>query len=88
MGNLIQELKEKVLAGNEISKEEALALYNLPEEELKELCEAADEVRAHFCNNALICALLLMEKVGVVQKTVSSAHSQLIIKPAQSSIHL
>ena len=41
MSNLVQELKEKVLAGNEVTKDEALTLYNLPEEDLNELCKAA-----------------------------------------------
>ncbi|PHU36650.1 biotin synthase BioB [Pseudobutyrivibrio ruminis] len=64
MGNLIQELKEKVLAGNEVSKEEALALYNLPEEDLKELCQAADELREHFCNNAFDMCTIINGKSG------------------------
>ena len=64
MGNLIQELKEKVLAGNEVTKEEALALYNLPEEDLKELCKAADELREHFCNNVFDMCTIINGKSG------------------------
>lgn len=54
--SLIQELKEKVQNGQEISKEEALALY---EEPLEELCFAADEIRRQFCRDGFdICTII------------------------------
>ena len=40
-----ERLKEKVKKGGQITKEEALALYRAP---LEELCRAADEIREHF----------------------------------------
>ncbi|MGF0034036.1 biotin synthase BioB [Bariatricus sp. SGI.154] len=52
----IDQLKEKVLNQQEISREEALALY---EEPLEKLCEAADEIRKHFCKNGFdICTII------------------------------
>lgn len=54
--SFIQELKEKVQNGQEISKEEALALY---EEPLEELCFAADEIRRQFCRDGFdICTII------------------------------
>lgn len=53
---VIQELKEKVLRGEDISKEEALSLY---EEPLEELCQAADEIRKRFCQDGFdICTII------------------------------
>ena len=46
--SVIDELKEKIKIGGEISREEALMLY---EEPLEKLCEAADDIRQHFCGD-------------------------------------
>lgn len=52
----IQRLKEKVLAGIEITKEEALSLYGEP---LESLCQAADEIRKYFCGDGFdICTII------------------------------
>lgn len=49
-------LKEKVQNGGEISREEALKLYDAP---LEELCQAADEIRTQFCRNEFdICTII------------------------------
>ncbi len=49
-------LKEKVLSGENIEKEEALALADA---ELQELCIAADEIRKKYCGNGFdICAII------------------------------
>ncbi len=49
-------LKEKVLNGGKITREEALTLYEAP---LEELCEAADEIRDHFCGKGFdICTII------------------------------
>lgn len=54
--SMIDELKEKVQKGGNISKEEALALYDEP---LEELCRAADEIRKQFCQNGFdICTII------------------------------
>lgn len=52
----VQRLKEKVLSGGEIAKEEALTLYDAP---LESLCKAADEIRKYFCGNGFdICTII------------------------------
>lgn len=53
----VKELKEKVLNGKLIGKEEALFLAK--EAPLKELTEAANEIRKHFCENKFdICTII------------------------------
>ena len=54
--SIVSELKEKVENGGEISREEALELYEAP---LEELCRAADELRKQFCGNGFdICTII------------------------------
>ncbi|MDR1835969.1 MAG: biotin synthase BioB [Fusobacteriaceae bacterium] len=57
----ILELKEKVLRGESIDREEALSLTEAP---LEELCRAADDIRRHFCGNAFDVCAILDGKVG------------------------
>lgn len=53
---MIDELKNKIENGYEISKKEALGLVNAP---LDELLEASDELRAHFCGKIFdICSII------------------------------
>lgn len=53
---ILNELKEKVMAGGEITREEALRLMEAP---LDKLCLAADEIRTHFCGNGFdICTII------------------------------
>ena len=53
---LIEQTKKKVLEGEQITKKEALALYDAP---LEELCGTADEIRNHFCGNGFdICTII------------------------------
>lgn len=53
---MIKDIKDKVIGGYKINKEEALMLI---EEELEELCESANEIREHFCqNNFDICTII------------------------------
>lgn len=58
---MIRELKKKVINGEKISREEALALYKAP---LDELCAAADEIRAHFCGNGFDLCTIINAKSG------------------------
>lgn len=52
----IKTLANEILQGKQITKEEALWLYSQP---IKELCEKADEIRAHFCSNGFdICTII------------------------------
>lgn len=51
-----QHLKEKILSGKEITREEAISLYGRP---LEGLCRDADEIRRHFCGNHFdICTII------------------------------
>lgn len=53
---MVQKLKQKVMDGKEITKEEAMTLA---ETDLDELCQAADEIRKHFCGNVFdICSCI------------------------------
>lgn len=52
----IERLGNAVLQGRQISREEALWLYQQP---LEALCRKADEIRAHFCSNGFdICTII------------------------------
>lgn len=52
----IERLGNAVLQGRQISREEALRLYQQP---LEALCRKADEIRAHFCSNGFdICTII------------------------------
>lgn len=52
----LTDLTEEVLKGRQITREEALALYSHP---LDELCQCADRIRRHFCSNQFdICTII------------------------------
>ena len=52
----LKALTEKVLRGEQITKEEAMFLYQQP---LTPLCESADEIRRYFCSNQFdICTII------------------------------
>lgn len=52
----IEQYQGKVLEGELLCKEEAVQLADAP---LDELCQAADEIRRHFCGNAFdLCAVI------------------------------
>jgi biotin synthase len=54
--NTIEELKEKVLAGYQLSYEEGVKLYYTSDKEA--LYRAADEIREHFCGNTIdLCSI-------------------------------
>lgn len=57
----IGKLKEKVLSGERITKDEALILYNQP---LGPLCQAADEIRGHFCGSGFDLCTIINGKSG------------------------
>lgn len=49
-------LADKVIGGGQVTKSEALKLYDRP---LDELCEKADIIRRHFCSNLFdICTII------------------------------
>lgn len=52
----LQEIKNRIISGEQINKEEALFVAGQP---LEELCAAADEIRETFCGNAFdICSVI------------------------------
>ncbi|MDO5715185.1 MAG: biotin synthase BioB [Tissierellia bacterium] len=57
----IQGLKEKVLSGYEITKEEAIQLY---EENIEELKIAADDIRKKMCGNSFDICTIINSKSG------------------------
>lgn len=61
MMDSLASLKEKVLAGRQITREEALALTETP---LKELCAAADEIRRFFCGDKFDLCTIVNGKSG------------------------
>ena len=59
--NNICKIKQKVLNGGEITREEAISLIEAP---LGELCAAADEIRARFCGNVFDMCTIINGKSG------------------------
>lgn len=57
----INEAKNKVLQGENLSKEELMSLW---EENVEELCAAADEIRKHFCGNKFDLCTIINAKSG------------------------
>lgn len=57
----VNEYMEKVLAGDDITVEEALKLYDSP---LEELCCCADQIRKHFCSNKFDICTIINAKSG------------------------
>lgn len=58
---MIKELKEKVLKGGTITKEEAMKLITAP---LKELTEAANEIREKVCGQGFDLCTIVNGKCG------------------------
>ena len=59
---MITQLKEKILGGGEISRDEALSLSG--HSDLEALCEAADELRRAFCGNRFSLCSIVNAKSG------------------------
>ncbi|MGB5824108.1 MAG: biotin synthase BioB [Proteocatella sp.] len=59
--SLVTELKNKVLEGETITRADALELFKQP---LKELAEAADEIRRYFCGNDFDLCSIINAKSG------------------------
>lgn len=59
--NLTDKLKEKILNGSVIEKEEILLLLN---ENIDDLCIAANEIRKHFCGNSFDMCTIINGKSG------------------------
>lgn len=61
MERQLESLKEKVLNGWQITREEALALAKMP---LEPLCKSADEIRRKFCGNQFDLCTIINGKSG------------------------
>ena len=61
MESELESLKQKVLEGYKINKREALALAELPPEDL---CAAADEIRKKFCGDSFDLCTIINGKSG------------------------
>ena len=59
--SIINELKDQVIAGGKISKQQAISLYH---EELSQLCSAANHIRQHFCGNIFDVCTIINAKSG------------------------
>lgn len=59
--NLVEKLKDKVLAGGEVTREEALGLIDAP---LEALSQAADQLREHFCGDRFDLCTIVNGKCG------------------------
>ncbi len=59
----IEQLKQRVLSGGEIDREEALALYR--QVDLDALCAAADAIRRHFTGNRLDTCSIINARSGI-----------------------
>ncbi len=58
---IVEELKQKVLGGGEVTREEALELVEAP---LEELAQAADQLREHFCGDRFDLCTIVNGKCG------------------------
>lgn len=58
---MIHDMKNKVLAGAALTREEALDLYEFP---LESLCEAANEIRQYFCGEVFDLCTIINGKSG------------------------
>ena len=59
--SFLLDMKEKIINGYDIKKEEALKLYNSP---LDELTENANEIRKYFCGNKFDICTIINAKSG------------------------
>lgn len=59
--NLVEKLKNKVLAGGEVTREEALGLMDAP---LEALSQAANQLREHFCGDRFDLCTIVNGKCG------------------------
>lgn len=77
----LKELTNKVLSGEQITKEEAIFLYEQP---LLELCEGANKIRQHFCDNQFDLCTIINAKSGCCSENckfcAQSAHNHTCIE--------
>lgn len=75
--NFVEQLKNKVLGGGEVTREEALELMDAP---LETLSQAADQLREHFCGDRFDMCTIVNGKCGKCSEDckycAQSAHYQ------------
>ena len=57
----LEELRDKIIKGYDITKEEAMQLVEAP---LEDLCSAADSIRKYFCSNIFDMCSIINAKSG------------------------
>ncbi len=62
--NIISSLKENVIIGKGISRDEANTLLDIDNNNLEELCSSANEIRKHFCGNSFDICTIINAKSG------------------------
>lgn len=80
---IIQDFKNKILKGKDIIKEEALLLCNQP---LKDLCNAANEIREHFCGNKFDVCSIVNAKSGMCSEDCKYC-AQSVYHKTEARIH-
>lgn len=80
---IIQDLKNKILKGGYITKEEALLLCNQP---LKDIVEAANEIREYFCGNKFDICSIVNAKSGMCSEDCKYC-AQSIYNKTETQIH-
>lgn len=68
MKNLIEETTKNIISGNEISKETALKLININDDDsdlLNVLLESADKIREHYCGDTVELCSIINAKSGL-----------------------
>jgi biotin synthase len=70
---MVRELKNKVMAGGSALREELLVLVSA---DLEELCQAAEELRNHFCGKEFhLCTILNAKSGGCTENCKYCAQS-------------
>jgi biotin synthase len=80
---IIQDLKNKILKGKYITKEEALLLCNQP---LKYLAYAANEIRGHFCGTKFDVCSIVNAKSGMCSEDCKYC-AQSVYNLTEAQIH-
>lgn len=68
MRNLIKETTQSIINGHEISKENAIKLINISDENeslMEHLLQSADKIRAHYCGNTVELCSIINAKSGL-----------------------
>lgn len=73
--NQWMELADRVLAGAEVTDEEALSILHCPDEDILLLMHGAFHIRKHFYGKKVKLNMIMNAKSGSARKTVAIVHS-------------